>query len=346
MAVSTPTRPPKPAPPVLRRPVAKLGITERLARWCSAHPLRTLAIWALAIVSAVAAVALVMGDLTTEGHVTGSPESSRGEALIAASFPPDPKRIVTDIIVVRSGRYRVEDRAFSEFVHRNHVAAQRTGVVINATSYFETRDPKLVSRDGHATIIPLNVKSHDEIEPIVDLVARADADPDFAVSMTGDHTVERDFDELSQHDLKSGELKYGVPAALAVLLLVFAAIVAGLVPLLLAVVSIVVGLGLVALLSQPFELSVFILNMLTGMGLALGIDYSLFVISRYREERGRAAIPTRRSARREQPRAARSSSAALPSSSRCSGCCSSRFRSCAASRPARSWSGSSPSPWR
>jgi hypothetical protein len=53
--------------------------------------------------------------------------------------------------------------------------------------------------------------------------------------MTGDHTVERDFDELSQHDLKSGELKYGVPAALVVLLLVFAAIVAGLVPLLLAV---------------------------------------------------------------------------------------------------------------
>jgi RND superfamily putative drug exporter len=110
--------------------------------------------------------------------------------------------------------------------------------------------------------------------------------------MTGDHTVERDFDELSQHDLKSGELKYGVPAALVVLLLVFAAIVAGLVPLLLAVVSIVVGFGLVALLSQPFELSVFILNMLTGMGLALCIDYSLFVISRYREERGQGRDPS------------------------------------------------------
>jgi RND superfamily putative drug exporter len=268
----------------------RAGVTERLAGWCSAHPRRTLGTWALAIVFALAAVAFVMGELTTESHVSGA-ESQRAESLIAESFPPDPKRIVTDIIVIRSESYRVDDRAFYEFVHRNHVAAKRTGVVINARSYFERRDPVLVSRDGHATIIPLYVKTHDEIEPIVDLVARADADPNFAVSMTGDHTVERDFDELSQHDLKSGELQYGVPAALLVLLLVFGAVVAGLVPLLLAIVSIVVALGIVALLSQPFDLSLFILNMLTGMGLALGIDYSLFVISRYREERGRGREP-------------------------------------------------------
>ena len=88
-------------------------------------------------------------------------------------------------------------------------------------------------------------------------------------------------------DLKSGELQFGLPAALIILLLVFGAVVAGLVPLLMAMVSIVVALGLTALLAQQFELSVFVINMLTGMGLALGIDYSLFVVSRYREERRR-----------------------------------------------------------
>ena len=104
--------------------------------------------------------------------------------------------------------------------------------------------------------------------------------------MTGNQSSDYDFNQLSQHDLKSGELKFGVPAALVILILVFGAIVAGLVPLLMAIISIVVALGFVAVLSQPFNLSVFIINMLTGMGLALGIDYSLFVVSRYREERG------------------------------------------------------------
>src|SRR4029450_8190180 len=51
--------------------------------------------------------------------------------------------------------------------------------------------------------------------------------------------------------------------------------------------SIVIALGMVAVLAHAFELSVFVVNMLTGMGLALGIDYALFVVSRYREERGR-----------------------------------------------------------
>ena len=70
-------------------------------------------------------------------------------------------------------------------------------------------------------------------------------------------------------------------------MLVFGAVVAGLMPVLMALLSIVVGLGIATLVAQEFSLSVFIVNMMTGMGLALGIDYSLFVISRFREERGR-----------------------------------------------------------
>ena len=135
--------------------------------------------------------------------------------------------------------------------------------------------------------VPFALGSDDDAKPVVKAVQEADRNPDFDVTVSGLHTINDDFNTLSETDLRSGELRYGLPAALIILVLVFGAVVAGLVPVAMAIVSILVGMGLVAVLSQAFDLSVFIVNMLVGMGLALGIDYSLFVISRYREERGR-----------------------------------------------------------
>jgi RND superfamily putative drug exporter len=123
-----------------------------------------------------------------------------------------------------------------------------------------------------------------DVEDVVREVERADGG-ELDVTITGEWTTDRDLNQLSQDDLRSGELEFGLPVALIVLLLVFGAVVAGLVPILMALVSIVVALGLTALVGQAFELSVFTINMLSGMGLALGIDYSLFIVSRYREER-------------------------------------------------------------
>jgi uncharacterized membrane protein YdfJ with MMPL/SSD domain len=140
-------------------------------------------------------------------------------------------------------------------------------------------------------LLPIFIDGEDAAADAIAAVDRADANPDFEVAITGSETRDHDVNKLSERDLQNGELKFGLPAALIVLLLVFGAVVAGVVPLLMAIFSIVVALGLVAILSQQFELSVFIVNMLTGMGLALGIDYSLFVISRYREERGRGRDP-------------------------------------------------------
>ena len=120
---------------------------------------------------------------------------------------------------------------------------------------------------------------------MVDAVQRLDDEPGYRAAVTGNWTADADEDAASLEDLKKGELFFGAPLALVVLLLVFGAVVAGLVPLMLAMVSIVVALALVAVLAQAYDLSVFTQNMLIGMGLALGIDYSLFTLSRYREER-------------------------------------------------------------
>jgi uncharacterized membrane protein YdfJ with MMPL/SSD domain len=267
-----------------------VGLTERIARACAAHPGRTLAAWGLALLASIAAIVLVMGELTTEAEVTNNPESVRAEELIVSAFPQSPQQQVTDFVVVRSERYTVDDPQFRAFAARVGREALATGSIVSARTYYTTNDRRLVSADGHATMAPLFVEDDEAVGDVIEVVERADADPDFSVAITGNNTFDHDFNLLSERDLQEGELQFGVPAALIILLLVFGAVVAGLVPLLMAIFSIVVALGLVALLSQAFDLSVFIVNMLTGMGLALGIDYSLFVISRYREERtvGRA----------------------------------------------------------
>src|SRR5262249_16466180 len=166
---------------------------------------------------------------------------------------------------------------------------RRADGVTSVRTYPSAGDPSLVSRDRHATMVQFAMpdESSSGIDDVVGAVQRADRSPAFAATVTGQRTVNHDFNKLSEDDLRSGELQFGLPAALIVLLLVFGTVVAGLVPLLIALPSIVVALSFVAVLGHAFSLSVFTINMLTGMGLALGIDYSLFVVSRFREERGR-----------------------------------------------------------
>jgi len=259
-----------------------------LATSSARHPWRTVGGWLAAVVAAVVAIgALLGGALTTEGNPTNNPQSQRADDVLSAAFPATAGAAVTDIVVVRSSRHNVRAPQFRALVRGLVAQVRRADGVESVRSYLAARDPSLISRDRHATMVQFAAASGDGIDGIVGAVERADARPGFAATVTGQRTLGRDFTELSQSDLRHGELRVGLPAALIVVLLVFGAVVAGLVPLLITLPSIAVALGLVAVVAHAFSLSVFVINMLTGMGLALAIDYSLFVVSRFREERGR-----------------------------------------------------------
>ena len=261
-------------------------VTGRLARAASLHPWRTLAAWGAAIVLSLVAVGGLLGSaLTTEAEMTNDPESYRAYDLVGEHFPPSDD-YVNELVVVRSRSFDVDDPAFRGTVDRLARALEDTGAVQPVRTYTTTDAPELVSPSRRATVIPIGIRGDGEsgIERVIAVVEGAET-PDFETAVTGEFTADRDFTTLSEEDLQKGELQFGLPAALIILLLVFGAVVAGLVPVLVALVAIVVALGLTALVGQAFDLSVFVVNMISGMGLALGIDYSLFVVSRYREER-------------------------------------------------------------
>src|SRR5438067_8944250 len=121
-----------------------MGVTERLARACSRHPRRVYLAWAGVLVLSFAAIALLLRGLTTDARVTRHPESTRAAQLIARSFPPDPRELVTEIVVVRSRRYTAAAAQFRAFVRELASEGLATGKVIGGqTSGF------VVSRDRH-----------------------------------------------------------------------------------------------------------------------------------------------------------------------------------------------------
>ena len=257
-------------------------MTEKLARACARHPGRTVVAWVIALVVALVLTAtLLPGALTTDAKVTNNPESLRGyDALARRAGPADP---ATELVVMRSDRYTVDDPEFAAAVRG--LARDAAASIAYARLYTDKRDPSLVSPDRHALLVPIGlVEPHEQaVERLFKVVDETNADGEFEIALTGQFTQEHDLQRVSQEDLAKGEF-IGMPAAMLVLLLVFGTVVAAALPLLLAIVAIIVGLGLAAVIGVGWEISFFMVNMLTGMGLALGIDYALFIVSRFREE--------------------------------------------------------------
>jgi RND superfamily putative drug exporter len=260
-------------------------MTERLARASSGRPWLVVGLWLIAILVSFVLVAMFLA-FEGEAEITRTTESKQARRTLDRGFPQEAGTgtAISEVVIVRA-----EDGEVRSAATRARVAAlaeelRRAGAE-RVVTYDE--EQRLVSQDRDSTVLLLALgrDGEDNVEDVVDVVKRLDDEPGYRAAVTGERTADADEDEASLEDLKKGELFFGAPLALVVLLLVFGAVVAGLVPLMLAVTSIVVALALVALLAQAYDLSVFTQNMLIGMGLALGIDYSLFTLSRYREER-------------------------------------------------------------
>jgi RND superfamily putative drug exporter len=264
--------------------------TGRIAGFSARRPRLIVALWLVALVVVMAGAVSFGGELTDDDEFVGKPDSVRGDELIAARFPADDT--ASELVIVRSEALTIDDPAFRQTVES--IASDlraMSGLVREAPTYYDAvaggdeRAELLVSPDRHTSLIPVTLLSDDEA--FLDRVDGLDTQmAGFEVLTVGEVSFDAEESRLLTEDLIRADL-VGLPAALVVLVIVFGALVVAGVPIVLAVVAILGAVGLTLLLSRLTEMSVYALNMITMIGLAVGVDYALFVVDRYREERRR-----------------------------------------------------------
>jgi uncharacterized membrane protein YdfJ with MMPL/SSD domain len=272
---------------------------ESLARASSHHPWRTIGVWVVfVVVMGAISGSLLEGALSNDVAFTNRPESVRAQDVLDEKFlgiapgtsPPD-----TEFVIIQSSTGTVDDPAYRSYVTQLQQAlAARTDLLqAPPTDYYAAAaaSPEqaagLVSKDKRTTLIPI-VLNDIETSTIESLRGLLDhhAEAGFTSQLAGNATLNADTTKIAQEDLKKGE-SVGIAIALVILVIVFASILAAVLPIAMAMFAIAVALGLVALIGQFVHFNIFVENMVTMIGLAVGIDYSLFIVSRYREERGR-----------------------------------------------------------
>ena len=280
-------------------------LPESLAHASAGRPLLVVGVWVvLALVAAYLAFGpprtpvglnLLDSATTTELRLTGGVESERAKRLLEDVKALEARELgipvgVSEIIVIQSDTLTVDDPAFRQKAESVFASLIGLGgeVVAGGLNYYLTGDETLVSADRSTTLMPVNVaggldQAIENVEKIVHVTEEVDRTDGFRVLIGGEASIAFENNELAESDLQKGE-RFGVPVALVILLIIFGTALAAFLPIVLAVASIGVAFGVASLIGQVFELSFFVTLMITMIGLAIGIDYSLLIVSRHREE--------------------------------------------------------------
>ncbi len=226
--------------------------------------------------------------LSSGGWLDRNSESAAVSETLADRFGTGRSSI---IVLFRSAASRDATSAEYQAAIASALAAVRSDpAVAGVVGYAETGDRRFISTDGGGAYVVVQLQGTDEqsVELVDPLRAKLAPPAGYTTELTGYAPLTKDSAAASEKDLQRAEV-VSLPFAALILVFVFASLVAAGMPLLVAGLAIPSTLGLVFFVSQQVEMSIYVLNIATMLGLALAIDYSLFIVSRFREEleRGR-----------------------------------------------------------
>ena len=266
-----------------------LSFTGRIAAWSARHRWWVVAASVMMLVLAVLVSSTAETKLLDDDEIA---EGESGEALRLLDERFGEGGAPSEQLVFRHPSLDVNDSAYRSTVEQLVEELRAMPEVSAVVSYYEVGDSRLVSADRRVLRAQVELadtpgSDDDQIDAILNTVyaARPEAGAGgFYIGMAGDLSVLKQVEDLSEEDL-ARVLIITLVLALVMLLLVFRTVVAALIPLVMAMGAIIIAMGIAALVSQAYSLGDGYEVLISMLGLAVGIDYSLFIISRFRYER-------------------------------------------------------------
>ena len=292
---------------------------DALARSTAAAPKFVLSIALLLMAVAAVIGAPAANKLSTGGFADPNAESTKATRLLADKFDIGDDQL---ILLVRA-REQIDTPAPHKFVEQLVAQLRAADHVTTVVSPWDSPDPVAageVSRDKRSALIFVGLEGGESRSAVyaAELARRFAGDHDGGTTVLagGSGVVSAEINEQARRDLSLSEA-IALPISFAVLVWVFGGVVAAMIPLTVGCFAILGSMAIIGLLAEVTTVSTFALNVSAGMGLALAIDYSLLIVSRYREEIGAGLSQRRRSGGRCGPRDIRSSTLPSPSGYAC-----------------------------
>src|SRR5262245_59255279 len=262
------------------------NLTARAGRWSAQHRKKAIFGW-LAFVIAAVFIGGSVGTKTLGDSDVGTGESGRADKAISHHFPDKGSESV--LVQSRDGA-RTNDPQFRAVVADVVGRLERTKNVRSVSSPYGRDNAGQLSEDGRSALVTFELPGanpEDKVDPSLNAVgALAKQHPGFRVEQFGDGSADKALSKAFEDDFRKAEFT-SLPITLMILILAFGALLAAFVPLVLAITAVAAAIGLLGPISQIWPVDEAISSVVLLIGLAVGVDYSMFYLRREREERAR-----------------------------------------------------------
>jgi uncharacterized membrane protein YdfJ with MMPL/SSD domain len=244
----------------------------------------------LTLVAAVTAMVTVAPNLSSEGFVSGDAESTRVDETLAATFGQTSDAVV----FLFDASQPVTDPGVQQEVDTSLASLQGDSRFTAILTTWSTGNPRMISESGTATyavapLAPGVTLEGADFEAVRDSVTNAAAANGLTVSTGGGPAIGSAIGKEVEQGLVRAET-FSIPVTLLIQVVVFGSLIAAGIPLLIAALAILLSIAVIFTLSTDVFQSIFAVNIITMLGLGLGIDYSLFMVTRFREEIARRPV--------------------------------------------------------